>query len=135
MAEVTRLKGAILAKTEDRYFLVGNTKEPINYPEVGFHTPEDWQAPETPFVPLEPNGSAIVKEGGVMNMALEGQDLPEKLVKIFMIRRNGSISERLWSLILESQEDPTDDAAIPADWLAQTPEDIWDIVRDSVLRC
>lgn len=45
-----------------------------------------------------------------------------------VITRNDSVSERLWRLI-------TCDKLTQVDWLIETPAPVWEIVRDSVLRC
>lgn len=45
-----------------------------------------------------------------------------------VITRNGSVSERLWRIV-------THEGATRAQWLVDVPAHVWDIVRDSVLRC
>lgn len=45
-----------------------------------------------------------------------------------VITRNDSVSERLWRIV-------THDHATRAQWLVDLPAHVWDIVRDSVLRC
>ena len=141
MSKVMRLKGAILAESKGSYYLVGNPKEPLDFHEWGFEPPLNFQAPGIPFTRLErsvdASGPFQPESDEVLLMDLEGEALAKKLVQLFMIRRNGSISERLWSLVTESGQDASaqEPAMARADWLAQTPEDIWDIVRDSVLRC
>jgi hypothetical protein len=45
-----------------------------------------------------------------------------------VIQRNDSVSERLWRLV-------TSDNASRAQWLVDAPQAVWDIVRESVLRC
>jgi hypothetical protein len=44
------------------------------------------------------------------------------------ITRNDSVSERLWRLI-------TSDGNTRAEWLIAMPTAVWEIVRDTVLRC
>ena len=44
------------------------------------------------------------------------------------IARNGSVSERLWRLC-------THDGAARAQWLVEVPAHVWELVRDTVLRC
>lgn len=135
MAIISRLGGAILAKTEDLYYLVGDLKEPIDFAKHGFTRPAEREVKEIPFVVLEVSGP-VQEPKAVLMMDLEGLPLAKKLASSFMIRRNGSISERLWTLVEESSADAKDGTRIKdANWLAATPDDIWDIVRDSVLRC
>lgn len=135
MAIISRLGGAILAKTEGQYFLVGDLKEPLDFAKQGFAKPEERDVKEIPFVVLE-TISDVQEPKAVFSMDLEGVALAKKLASSFVIWRNGSVSERLWGLVEESS--PKAKALITvkdANWLAITPDDIWDIVRDSVLRC
>ena len=139
MAIVGRLAGAILAETMGRYFLIGDVKEPCDFRAHGFSDPGDRDLKIQPYVELHKLNS----EGSfdwrpqILAMDIEGEALAAKLAGQFMIKRNGSISERLWRLVTESspliagaEREVTD-----ARWLGSTPDDIWDIVRDSVLRC
>jgi hypothetical protein len=85
---------------------------------------------------------------------LEGEPLVRLLADRLVIARTGSVSERLWRLVIgESDDDTGDDAGdaagdpaseraggsrsdvIPARWLGELPPAIWQIVRDTVLRC
>jgi hypothetical protein len=54
--------------------------------------------------------------------------LAARMTERLVIARNGSVSERLWRLV-------THDGATGAQWLVDMPAHVWDIVRDSVLRC
>ncbi|MGH2652490.1 MAG: precorrin-3B C(17)-methyltransferase, partial [Actinomycetota bacterium] len=59
------------------------------------------------------------------------------LARRFLIERNGSVSDRLWRLVIgadEEGEGPEEDE-IDAQWLAEVPNRVWEIVRDTVLRC
>ena len=49
MARVGRLAGALLAETEGRYFLVGNTKEPCDFRALGVEPPPEIDALKRPF--------------------------------------------------------------------------------------
>ncbi len=136
MGLVSRLGGAILAKTGEDYFLVGDLKEPLVFEEFGFVTPEVLSGKETPFIKLQcqNNRNVSLPASECLAMALEGEELARKLVKSFMIFRNGSISERLWRLVTETSKTGKD-GMITAHWLGETPDEVWDAVRDSVLRC
>jgi hypothetical protein len=131
------MAGAIVAKTNDAYYMVGDRKQPLNFAEYGFHEIPERDPKEQPIVKLETLGDREVKmESPQLLMDVEGEELAERLKELFMIHRNGSISERLWGLVGESSE-PLDDQpdVIDARWLSQTPLEVWEIVRDSMLRC
>ena len=134
MARVRRLKGAILARTEDRYFLVGSPKEPLDFAAEGFKDPGQIEAPRVPYIELFATQKPSKGEAETLLLDLEGEALARKLALSFMIERNGSISERLWHLVTETTEKKVGEA-FDVNWLSETPEDVWDIVRDSVLRC
>jgi hypothetical protein len=52
MARVGRLAGAILAETEGRYFLIGNTKEPCDFRSEGFEQPAAIDALKQAYIRL-----------------------------------------------------------------------------------
>jgi len=68
-----------------------------------------------------------------LSSPLEVEDRPvdelAALVKArLVITRNDSVSERLWRIV-------THEGATRADWLLEIPAHVWEIVRDTVLRC
>ena len=136
MARVGRLAGALLAETEGRYFLVGNTKEPCDFRALGVETPAEIDALKRPFLPL-----AAAKELPLgrtcLALELEGEPLAERLAACFVIRRTGSVSERLWRLVTGTAEgdDEPPPGVIDARWLGEMPLSIWRVVQDTVLRC
>ena len=87
-----------------------------------------------PFVKLNTQGPVSL-DGSGLYWDLEGEALCEKLSETFLIKRNGSVSERLWGLVLETTEENYNDETLDGTWLANTPDEVWEIVRDSVLRC
>ncbi len=137
MARVGRLGGALLAETQGEYYLIGNTKVPVDYRAAGFEPPDEVDALKSPYIRLTPLGEAKVAPP-VLVLDVEGEELAKKLVKRFVIDRNGSVSDRLWRLVW-SPEDPLDEpeetAERDARWLGQIPDPIWQLVRDTVLRC
>lgn len=136
MAEVGRLAGAILARSGNSYYLVGNTKEPCDWAAAGFEPPAEIDALARPFLRLSAMRAVRIATPK-LELALEGEALVQRMAAAFVIERTGSISERLWRLVIgdsDEQECPSD-AVIAADWLAQMPSPIWAIVRDTVLRC
>ena len=137
MGRAGRLAGAIVAKTHDRYFLVGQTKEPCDFTAHGFEPPA--KAVEGPpwFVRLGAT-RAVVLAPPCLELSEEGEELAHVLAHRFVIERNGSVSERLWRLVLaggdpDSDDEPTGD--VDARWLGAMPAPFWQIVRDTVLRC
>ena len=55
-------------------------------------------------------------------------ELAQILTQRLVIARNGSVSERLWRLV-------THENATRAQWLVDVPAQVWEIVREQVLRC
>jgi len=150
MARVGRLAGALLAETAGMYYLIGNPKVPCNWRASGFEPPGELDATVRPVVQLvlhrEPTASSPAAAPEPARPALgapqlvletEGDALPRLLAEIFVIPRTGSVSERLWRLVIgETDEDDTPPPdIIPARWLGELPPAIWQIVRDTVLRC
>jgi hypothetical protein len=148
MARVGRLAGALLVETEGGYFLVGNTKEPCDWKKAGFEPPTlDPSAASflklTALPPIEANRPGVGIELGVpvLTIGLEGEPLARALAQRFLVERNGSVSERLWRLVIHrgvpDEDVPEDDEprSVDANWLASMPAPIWKIVRDTVLRC
>ena len=140
MARVGRLAGALLAETEGAYFLVGNTKKPCDWKAAGFEPPavDPSAAPFVKMVPLR----AIELRSPPLTMSVEGEPLARALAQRFLVERNGSVSERLWRLVIhrgvpdddlpEAAEKPT---SVDARWLGEIPAPLWKLVRDTVLRC
>ena len=62
------------------------------------------------------------------DVAGDGEALAVTLAGKLVIQRNGSVSERLWRLA-------TSDGATRLQWLVDVPAAVWEIVRDTVLRC
>ena len=136
MARVGRLAGALLAATEGRYFLVGNTKEPCDFRALGVEPPPEIDALKRPFLMLA--ASAAIPLGGTsLALDLEGEALAERLAACFVIRRTGSVSERLWRLVTGTDEgdDEPPPGVIDARWLGEMPLSVWRVVQDTVLRC
>ncbi|MEM6671579.1 MAG: precorrin-3B C(17)-methyltransferase [Planctomycetota bacterium] len=141
MSTVARIGGALLLAAEDRTFVVGEPKRPIDWTSEGFERPEHVDSPTTsdriPWFELsrEP-GSAVpraLQSEPRLVFPLEGERACEALHERLTIRRNGSVSERLWDLVVESSPDAG--GALDAAWLAGVPLPVWEIVRDAVLTC
>jgi hypothetical protein len=136
MARVGRLAGAILVETQGQYFLVGNLKEPCKFESHGFEAPAELDAMKQPYVRLSASRK-ISMAGPHLIVKLEGEALPRLLAGRFLIERNGSVSDRLWRLVMnpDDAEAAPPSAGIECQWLAEMPGEIWQIVRDTVLRC
>jgi hypothetical protein len=136
MSCVGRLAGALLAETDGRYFLVGNTKEPCDFRALGIEPPSEIDALKRPFLALSA-AKAVPLGPTCLTMALEGETLAERLAACFVIRRTGSVSERLWRLVAGAAEgdDEAPSGIIDARWLGEMPLAVWRVVQDTVLRC
>jgi len=136
MATVGRLAGAILAETDGSFFLVGNPKEPCDFPSVGFEPPGEIDALKRPFIRLLSCRKVNIAPP-CLTLSVEDEALPKLLGDRFLIHRNGSVSDRLWRLVTcpEGEGEQSKAETINADWLAQMPSAVWQIIRDTVLRC
>jgi hypothetical protein len=131
------LAGAIVAASNGEYFLVGNTKEPCDFAAHGFGALVEWDATKRPVVPLASAGAPTLG-GAFLELDLEGEPLARALADRFLIERNGSVSERLWRLVLaggDPEAEPPADGPVDARWLGAMPGAVWQRVRESVLRC
>ncbi|WP_394845587.1 precorrin-3B C(17)-methyltransferase [Pendulispora brunnea] len=137
MSRVTRLSGAILAESQGEYFLIGNTKSPCDWAAAGFEPPGELDPLKRPYIRLSGRGSGDAR-GGALILDLEGEPLAQALAQRFLIERNGSVSERLWRLVLHGGDPDAEgipDADVDARWLGEIPAPLWQIIRDTVLRC
>jgi hypothetical protein len=131
MSRVGRLAGAILAETEGAFYLVGNTKTPCDFAAHGFEKPVEIDALKNPTLRLSPLREVSLVPP-YLGFELEGEPLARALAARFLIERTGSVSDRLWRLVVDSSgaAEVTD-----ARWLGEIPGPIWDIVRERVLKC
>ncbi len=136
MARVGRLGGAMLAETQGEYFLVGNLKEPCKFESHGLESPGELDAIKHPYIRLSATRE-VEMVGPHLLLNCEGEALPRLLAKRLLIERNASVSDRLWHLIInpDGDEDTLASNEIKCQWLVEMPTEIWQIVRDSVLRC
>jgi hypothetical protein len=137
VSRVGRLAGAILVETGGDHYLVGNLKRPCDFAAAGFEKPAaEIDALARPFVRLARSGPLAVP-GPWLELALEGEPLLQALSARLLIERNGSVSDRLWRLILSPDPDATvdPDAVIQARWLGEVPAHLWQLVRDTILKC
>jgi hypothetical protein len=83
-----------------------------------------------PFIRLEPAAPAPLR-APVLELDLVGEEAAARLAAAFVIERNGSVSERLWRLVLGDA--PAE--VVDLRWLGQMPLQVWQVVRDTVLKC
>ena len=138
MARAARLAGALVVQTGSQCFLVGQTKEPCDFAANGFEPPGALPSGAPWFVPLCPTRTVSLSAPRLA-LSVEGEEAARILAQRFVIERNGSVSERLWRLVLNGGDPDADDAApiedLDARWLGDIPAPFWNIVRDTVLRC
>ena len=135
MARVGRIAGSLLVETRGKYALVGFPKEPCDYAAHGLSTPPAQERWSGHVALVDALGPVRLGEH-VLTFELEGEPLLQALAQRLLIARNGSVSERLWRLAIgadEAGEAPPKERC--ARWLSETPSQVWDVVRDTVLRC
>jgi len=140
MARVGRLASAILVETGGEFFLVGNTKRPCDWTAAGFEPPGELDSVARPYVLLSRSGPLAVAGPwlGIAETGLEGEELARRMAARFLIERNGSVSDRLWRLVIRTDpdgDDPPPERVVDARWLAEAPGHVWEIVREKVLKC
>jgi hypothetical protein len=135
VARIGRLAGALLVETGERWWLVGNTKEPCDWRAHGFESPPQIDAVKRPYIPLQTVGTPRIGEPHLV-VEGEGEDLARQIARRMLVERNGSVSERLWRLILGANEaNDAPRSRVDARWLVEIPEPVWRVVRDAVLQC
>ena len=141
MNRVGRLGGALLLQSGDAHFLIGDLKRPCDFTAAGFVPPAaPIDALARPFVRLERAGALAVPGPWLaLGAEVEGETLAQRLAERLVITRNGSVSDRLWRLILspdpEADDPPPKTATLDARWLCEIPAPLWQIVREAVLKC
>jgi hypothetical protein len=139
MARVGRLAGGLLLETKlagsPAWFLVGDTKIPCDWLAAGFIPPRERDVIRERFVQLEVQGAPALT-GTTLSIALDGLEAARAIGERLTVSRNGSVSERLWGLILgEDEVEEATGRTIACAWLCEMPTAVWDVVRDAVLKC
>lgn len=117
MARLGRFAGALVVEAGGVQILVGNPKEPCAL------VPDALAPPYTRLLPAPvPLTSVLALDEG------DAAELAGVVAARLLIARNGSVSERLWRLV-------THGGATRAQWLVDVPAHVWELVRDTVLRC
>ena len=131
VSRIHRLGGALLTETNGGYYLVGELKEPCDFEKHGFERPAESDPDHAvKYKKLKPRGPVLL-EGESLEMEMQGEELAELLFKRFVIARNGSVSDRLWRVVTAKKKNGVTDAR----WLEQMPDEVWEIVRENVLKC
>ena len=139
MARVGRLAGGLLLETklggQSAWFLVGDTKVPCDWQSAGFTPPPARDVIRDRFIQLEVCGVPSLT-GTTLSVALEGVEAARMIGERLTVARNGSVSERLWALILgEDEIEAPSGRTIAGAWLCEMPAAVWNVVRDAVLKC
>ncbi len=132
ISKVTRLGGAILAETKGEYFLVGELKEPCEFEEYGFEKPSESDPEHLLKFRRLKQFREITIHSEYLEMEIQGEALAELLFKRFVIGRNHSVSERLWRVVTVGKKAK---GVTDARWLEQMPDEVWEIVRENILKC
>lgn len=143
-ALIGRLAGAILVETRGEFYLVGNPKVPCDLPRAGFEPPPaPIDALKRPWIRLSRAAGAApdaVDLGAlVLALEVEGEAAAALAARRFVIERTGSVSERLWRLVTDPEDEeparPVERRTLAVRWLGEVPDAVWQAVRDTVLRC
>ncbi len=122
MARIGRFAGSLLIATQEGWFLVGNPKEPCEWVQENLPPPYLLAVPESAERLRPP---LLIVDG-------EGEPIARAIGDRLLIDRNGLVSERLWRILLHGQEGA---AEIRCEWLTKIPAHVWQVVRDSMLKC
>jgi hypothetical protein len=132
---VSRLAGAILLEADGQQYLIGNTKEPCDWAASRFESPAQIDAVRQPWIRLEGEGPGIQPALVFTSDAVDAPAIAQMLASRFLIRRNGSVSERLWRIVTGQDDETGSVNARDATWLLSMPDRIWEIVREAALKC
>ncbi len=142
-AHLSRLAGALLLAGDGEYFLIGSTKMPCDWSAAGFEPPVDGDADALRVRRLKPFGEVAQGDSCACWIQLDRQShgsiegIAGILANRLLIRRNASVSERLWRIATGANDESLSGAAIGVDltWLVIIPEHVWEIVRETALKC
>jgi hypothetical protein len=141
MARIARLAGAMIVDVGGAVFVVGQTKEPCDWRAHGFEPPPEPERTESGAVAvhvrrLTVSGEVRLREP-LLQVTRNDEGLADVVARRFVVVRNGSVSERLWRLVLTPPHelDLPPAGVFAADWLVDMPDPVWEVVRDTVLKC
>ena len=123
MNRVARLAGALLVQSGPELFLVGSTKVPCDWSAAGLARPTERDPSDEPIVRLEPSGGVVLAPPVItFGAGLAGETFARLVARRFLIERNGSVSERLWQLVIRGGDPDADGALgqeLDAGWLGR----------------
>lgn len=132
-SHLARLAGAVVMRSGGDYYLIGDLKQPCQFEDHGFYPPTETPGTviQLDLIDDEPNLKFQMLIEGEGEMA--AKDLHRKL----SIERNNSISERLINLVTEQSPRVHQEGLELTDarWLSQMPAQVWNMVREEILRC
>lgn len=135
---IARLCGAIVFRSEGHYFLIGELKEPCVFEEYGFELPQREGTADRHWVELRLKDPCVQsKLNFSVALNFSGPLGANQVYRSFAIYRNSSISERLMNLVLDVSPrfQLKEQEMIDARWLSGLPFSIWQMIRDSILKC
>lgn len=136
MIVVERLAGTFLVRGEGRFAIVGQPKSPCDWAAHGFERPVAIDAPGARRAELVCHAEPTLP-GPRLRIGRSFDAALDALESKMLVARNGSASERLFTMVLDV-DDPDDvepDHEVDATWLVDIPERAFAVIRDSVLRC
>jgi hypothetical protein len=120
MIRIGRHAGALLVEHDQGQVLVGNPKEPCAVVES---LAPPYVRPLVDRLPVSGCQLLVTHD--------DPQELSRIIAEKLLIERNGSVSERLWRLVTDGKSS----GEVGAQWLVDTPTRVWQVVRDTVLKC
>ncbi len=138
-ATLSRLAGAMLLAGGQEFYLIGNTKEPCDWAAIGLSKPAEGEAAMSRVRRLHRVSEMPVsyKPCGSVVSSQSVEAIAEALAARLLIVRNASFSERLWRIVTGASDENNvaADEAPDVSWLVQMPDHVWEIVRETALKC
>jgi hypothetical protein len=125
-SRIGRLAGALLVETGDAWYLVGHLKQPCDFVAAGFAPPTDLESRAPTGLRLE-TIAPVRMAAPWLEVDVAGDVVVALCARRLVIERTGLVSERLWRLLTETGDHHR--------WFGEMPDAVWDVVRDSLLRC
>ena len=134
LAFLGRLGGAMLVQSANEYYLIGKPKQPVDFSEYGFEAPGEYEN-FTQLTVEDAAKTADIKYD--MLSSVSAGEFALAIYQRFAIYRNSSISERLVSYVTSKSQRVAHNGGEFTDvrWLAAMPQESWEIIRDSLLKC
>ena len=136
MTVVERLAGSFVVRDSSRAVLVGQPKVPCAWESFGFAKPTAIDAPDARRAELV-RLADVPLPGPRLVFTRSFESVVAAIESRMLVARNGSASERLWTLVLDEDDpDEIDESReVDADWIVDMPDRAFALIRDNVLRC